>query len=145
MSDNAIDILSEDLSGVDTSTPLLAEGTYDVRVKEIKKVQAKDGVNHNLKIQLALVDKARSVDGELLNAGFPIFDQISLKVTENYDPRKNLRRFQEAAGVNGPFEPLSQYQDKVLRVQVKVAPESKNKDTGETYPPKNQVKNYVKV
>lgn len=142
---NAIDVLSEDLSGVSTAMPLLAEGVYDMRVKKIEKVLAKDQTNHNIKIRLDLIEPARDVDGGKLNAGFPVFDIISLKITDEYDPRPALKRFQVSAGVTGAFEPLSQYQDKVVKVAVKIQPESTNKTTGETYPPANRVKAYVPI
>jgi len=136
-----INILSEDLTNVKTDIPLLAEGTYDLAVKSIEKVQAKDGVNFNLKIKLALTENAQDVDGNVLNVGFPVFDVISLKVTDQYNPRPSLKRFQEACGVSGPFEPLSQYLHKTVRATVKID----QGDPEKGYKPSNRINRYLKV
>lgn len=137
MSDNVSSILdSFDLTGVDTTRPLLPANAYRVRVISIKEQPAKDKASTNLEITYALEDSATSLpnakgETKVVSPGFQIYDTISLKVTEKYHPKERLAKFQHCfLGRALPaFNPLEQYigQTGTLRLKPEYSDEFGNK------------------
>ena len=84
-----------DLTTVETGIPLLKEGLYDVRVDSmiIKPNKANDG--EILETKMVLEQSGESVTGEEVKPGFPIFHRVSLKITEKYNPARNLAALQD--------------------------------------------------
>lgn len=162
MSNQDIDILSQidniDLSTVETARPHLASGVYEFTVQKMELVDQKaPKTGKNLNIQLGLVEPAQSVPNEkgetkLLNAGFPVFDLISLTKTfkengdVNYDPLPRLAKFREAVlgSKDGKFMPIEQYIGQRVMVKVNYSATNVDKKTGQDYGPKTSVSDYVK-
>ena len=99
--ENNTDFLENiDLTGVDTSMPVLRDGQIVEMVLDKGEVKTsmkpgKEG-NKNLFLTFKTLGVTISDAGIELNAGFPIRDIVSLTETANYDPTKNLARIQEA-------------------------------------------------
>ena len=85
-----IEIPNIDLTTVDTGIPLLPDGLYEVRVENASVEPSKDGSSQILKLKYSLEQNATSIGGNEVNPGFPIFDRVSLKVTEKYNPARRL-------------------------------------------------------
>jgi len=134
---SALDSL--DLSTVETGMPLLPEGLVELVVTEINISENKNKDGHNLNIKFATTQPVTSNEGKALNPGFPIFDLISLKPTEKYDPKPRLAEFKEAATgtKTGVFNPVEQYIGLVLTVRLGV-------ERSEEYGNKNRIKRYIK-
>lgn len=125
ITDDPADILSVDLSGVDTSFPLLPAGLYDLVVDGVKVEPNKAGNGRNVVIALKTTTDTTSVKGEALNKGFPITTYISLTPAEKYNEasiKRGLALFQQACGIKGQFQPVSQYKDKIVRCKVTIRP-----------------------
>lgn len=145
MSDEIIDLQSLDLSSTETGFPLLPNGVYGVRVVEIKTEQNKKQTGDNLKIKLALLEPTTDINGKPVNAGFPLFDLVSLVITKKddgsvkYDPRPKLAEFKEAmtGTKTGSFNPLEQYIGLEGSVRLKV-------EKSEEYGDSNRVQKYIK-
>lgn len=137
MSDN--DILGTDLTSVESSFPILPAGAYEVTIREMKTEPNKAGTGSNLKMKYSLNNPAVSREGKSVNAGYPVFDLISITKTEKYDPMPRLAQFKEAATGNkiGGFAPIEQYIGCTMTVQLGV-------EESEQYGSKNTVKRYVK-
>lgn len=136
INDNVIDL--GDLTQVSSKLPLVKEGVYDVRIAEMKVEdnKAKDG--KILKVKLTLETNAESTEGETISMGYPLFDNISLKMTEKYDPRKRLREIMDATKlVEAQFLP-EKFIGQVCCVNVKVEIDP----TGQ-YDPQNRIRRYV--
>jgi hypothetical protein len=102
---------SLDLTNVETGMPLLPEGIHGVEVIEAKLEPNKKGTGKNLNLKFGLTEATESVEGKLLNVGFPLFHTISMVQTPKYDPRQNLAAFKECfTGTKaGNFFPVEQY------------------------------------
>lgn len=162
MSNESIDVFAQldsiDLSSVETAKPMLSPGLYDVIVAKVETADVKPPkVGKLLKITLTLTQPAQSVpndkgETQTINAGYPIFDQISLSKTFDesgqvkYDPLPALARFREATigDKSGQFLPLEQYIGRQVKIQVAYDSNSKGKD-GQEFGPKNSIKRYVKA
>lgn len=136
-----------DLSTVSTSFPMLAAGLQEVNVAEVKiEPQKAPKTGKNLKIKLTLVNPAVDIEGKTVNAGFPLFDTVSLTKTfkddgsVKYDPTPKLALFKEVVtgSKDGTFMPLEQYIGKSCLVQVSFVPAQ-----GE-FGPQNRIQRYVK-
>jgi len=130
----AIIAVEEDLLNVDTSAPLIKEGVYTAKFKELTVAANKKGTGDNLNIQLTLEDKAESVDGKTINPGFVLFDLISLAKTEKYEPAKRLKELQESANVVKSVFDTDDLLGKTCKIKVSV-----EKGTGE-FSDKNRIK-----
>jgi hypothetical protein len=139
--------LDDDLSKVDTSLPLLKEGTYAFEVAKIEKKQNKAGTGELIAMTLKLADEGKiDVNGNPVNKGFPIFHQMSITPTDKYskdDIKRTVAAFVQAAECERIF-PLDQYAGKMVYAKITVQKESPNKDTGQLYPPKNAVGRFIK-
>lgn len=85
-----IEIPNVDLTTVETGIPLLPEGLYEVQVETVEVKPTKDGRGQMLSLKYGLAEAAETVNGESVSPGFPIFDRVSLNVTEKYSPAKRL-------------------------------------------------------
>lgn len=85
-----IEIPNVDLTTVETGIPLLPDGLYEVRVETAEVTPSKDGQSNVLKLKYSLEQKATAIGGAEVGIGFPIFDRVSLKVTEKYNPARRL-------------------------------------------------------
>jgi hypothetical protein len=145
MSDNILDILTEDLSGIDTNIPVLREGLYDLAIVKVTRDPSKDGTKENLNIQLKTTETASSTAGQIVQAGWSIFDCISISPTERYtidQIKRNVAAFVQASGCR-TVEPVDQFTGKIVRAKVAAVPERKDPKTGQVYPPRNEVKAYT--
>lgn len=138
--------LDEDLSGVDTSMPLVKEGIYELKVDEIEKIPNKAEDGELLKFKFKTTSAMESVDGQPIAEGYTLFHQISITPTEKYTKdaiKRNVAAFVQAAG-GTHLMPLEQWKGKIVQAKVKVQGERTNKETGESYPPRNEIKSFVK-
>jgi len=146
-SPDVLAILNQDYKDVDRSMPLLAEDNYKLAVDDIKLVPSKNTPGKtNLSIKLRTMEDARDTEGKPIRAGWKLNHTISMDKTDSYDPSRNLALFRDSVlgkGAGGSFMPLDQYKDKVLMAKVVVEPESKDKKTGQVYPPKNVIKQFI--
>jgi len=133
------DILGTDLSSVESSFPILPGGMYEVTIAEMKTEANKAGTGSNLKMKYTLVNPATARDGKTVNAGFPLFDLISITKTEKYDPTQRLAQFKEAATGNksGSFAPIEQYIGMTMAIQLSV-------EESAEFGTSNRVKRYIK-
>lgn len=141
------DILNEDLSGVDTTLPLIVEGIYDLAVFKLSKDPSKDGTKENLNIVLHTTETANTTTRDTVQKGFPLFHVISLTPTEKYTVeqiKRKLAEFTQAVGVPS-INPMESIVGRVVRTKVIVEPERTNKETGQTYDARNSVKMFLKV
>jgi len=119
-------LLDDDLSDVDTSFPLLAEGVYDMVIKEVKLEENKAKTGNNVVIKVATTVPAKSVKGEHLNPGMVLTNYIStVEVPGKYDRdaiKRNLATFVQATGLGGAINPMDRFKDKIVRCKVKVRP-----------------------
>lgn len=90
-----IEIPNVDLTTVETGIPILSDGLYEVKVADLEIVPTKDGQGQLLSIKYTLEQHAQSVTGEAVAPGFPIYDRISLRITEKYTPAKRLAALQD--------------------------------------------------
>jgi len=118
-------ILTNDTANYRSSLPLLPKDDYTLKVKEVKYTTSEKG-SKLVKIQLTTCEDHYDVTGkELIKAGFPIFDQISLTETENYPElniQRRLKQFRMAATGEkaGSFFPLQQYSGCTVKATLKV-------------------------
>jgi hypothetical protein len=131
------DILTNDLSGVDTRNPVLPKGRYAFKVKkiELKVNETKSPPTRGLNIQLQLNQTATSEDGQALQPGVVFFDYVHLTPSGGLTAdniKKSLKRIQEAVGVNGAFYPLEQYEGRDVQVDTTV------EDAEGDYPRRNR-------
>jgi hypothetical protein len=117
--------LDVDLSSVDTSFPLLAEGMYDLEVKAMEQKKTKDEQGDMIVATFVTTREGRSTKGAPINPGFPIFYRLNLtpkgEMTEAMILR-NLAKFREGVtgSKSGSFGPIEQYVGKVVRAKVVV-------------------------
>lgn len=141
-----LDILTQDLSGVDTSLPLIVDGIYELEVKEVKQEPTKDGAKQNLNITLVTVGDASTTRRDVVHAGFPLYRTISLTPTEKYTAdmvRRGLAEFAQALGV-ATVRPLEALVGKRLYAKVVIDPERTDKATGKRYDSRNSISRFLK-
>ena len=134
-----------DLSNTKTGFPLVPAGLYTLVVSEITFAENSKKTGQNMKIKLALKEPTNDLEGNLVNAGFPLFDQVSLVQTKDdagnikYDPRKRLAEFMEATlgHHNGNFNPTAQYIGMEVQARVKVEDDPE-------YGKSNRIARYIK-
>ena len=84
-------------SGVDTSFPLMAEGTYRFQITESSVVPNKRQDGHNWKLKLNLVAPAPGLDGKEVAANSAVFQTIALQpAPEATDPQGFKRNIADA-------------------------------------------------
>lgn len=142
-----IDLLNEDLSGVDTSLPIIIEGMYDLEVFSIAKEPSKDGAKENINLVLHTTETASTTTRDVVQKGFPIFHTISITPTEKYSVeqiKRKLAELTQAVGVRS-INPLEAIKGRIVRTKIVIEPERTDKATGRTYEPRNAVRLFMKV
>lgn len=142
---SALDVLGSDLSGVDTSFPVLEPGVIDCVVSDMKVEPTKKNNGHNLIVTLKTSMPWRLRDGTPRPAGFPLRDNIFLPAGEAAKPetvgmsKQRLAQFREAVTGSkaGAFNPLEQYIGKPVTVRIKI-------ETSTEYGDSNRVQAYVR-
>lgn len=141
MSDETVDPLGlgMDLSGVDTSRPVLPE---QIHVLSIDKVEVKDnkaGTGRNLVVVFKTVNDSPDVTGaKIISAGYPITKYYPLQQSENEkapDFKADLARLQDAVegtkqGTRGAFNPYN-YTGKLVMAKLKVRKDDEFGDSNE--------------
>jgi hypothetical protein len=139
-------VLMNDQSETKPGIPLLVPGNIRARVSSIEQVRNSKNTGNLIKILLNTLDETTSVSGEVIKPGFPLFTQIPITPTPNYEKAaidRALKTFMVAAGIpegkpgTGPFFPLDRYLGQVVVAKVKVTKET------DDWPEKNEVKGYV--
>lgn len=99
---SSLALSDEDCSNIDTSFPLLAASTYELKIieKTIKPSERQPG-KMNLSLKLETTETGLSTEGEKVAPGFPLFHTISLDKTDRYDPNKALALFVKTFGIVG--------------------------------------------
>lgn len=147
--DNVISlgILDRDLSQVNTSMPILRDGIYDVEVSRVELAETSDQQGKMLRLVFKTTAPSQAVSGDMINAGFPLYHNFLLTpkggMTEEMIVR-NLAAFAQSAGV-ATINPVDQLRGRMVRVRVVVVPERKDRNTGRTYPPSNEIHTFLKV
>ena len=136
------DLANTDMNAVETSRPLLAPGTHEFLIKDVKKDESKKGTPC-LSIQLQLQGEGQSVDGKTMT-GATIFHRIWLVTTEKYDYKQDLARFMDAALGSRTWDPTLEAYKNQTCVCVTGIENSTDPTTGESYPPREQVKRFMK-
>lgn len=140
--------LEGDMSGVDTSMPIIKAGIYVLEVSDIKMEPNKKGDGQNLRITLkTTVDDIAIVgDGDPVKKGFPIFHTISVSPTEKYSQEaitKAVATFVQAIPGHTRLFPLEQFKGQLVHAKVTVEQERTDEKTGTTYPAGNRVKSFL--
>jgi outer membrane protein assembly factor BamA len=119
-------VLDEDVSGVDTSYPLLSAGLYDFRIEEVSEEPNKAKTGTNLKIVVVTTKEAMSVKREALAPGLKLTQYIGLTPTEKYSTdaiKRNVAAFVQAVGSGiKSVRPFEQFKDKLVRAKVVINP-----------------------
>lgn len=145
----AINLLDTDLTGVDISRPMIAKGTVEFVISEIRVEQNKAKTGDNCNIVLKTVNKEKAAvakqgaGGDIVNPGFTLIHTISLTTTEKYDAeaiKRNLKGFRHAVtGLEtGAFGPVDQYLGKHVFASVGI-----DEDESGKFPPKNEIRRFV--
>lgn len=131
--------LDGDFSSIPTGMPLLKPGLYELEVVECAFKVNKAGDGQNLNFKYSLTQPAVDINDKPVNPGFPVFDLISLKPTEKYDPRPKIAEFLEAAyGTKGrPFNPPESHIGEKVMARLSV-------EKSDQYGDKNRISRYVK-
>jgi hypothetical protein len=120
------ELLSTDMSKVDTSFPLIKEGLYDVVVDDISLVDNKAKTGKNIMIKLKTTAQTQDVKGNVMNPGMVLTTYIALAESEKYDKeaiKRNVATFVQSVGQGiTQLAPLDQFKGKIVRVKVKVRP-----------------------
>lgn len=124
-SDTTAELLYNDLAGVSETMPMLAPNEYAFKVASCTLEKGTKG--QLIKITLKTRDATRSITGELLPAGYPVYDIISLTPTEAYTKdaiQRRLKVFRKAVTGEdgGAFGIPSQYQNQTVRATTKIMP-----------------------
>jgi hypothetical protein len=144
--DSLTSILDEDLSGVDTSIPLLKEGIYNLEIAEVKQQSTSDNAGQMLKIKFKTTEDSPSVTGDIVHAGFPVYHNILTTPKGDMTAdmvRKNLAGFAQALGVPR-LTPLESLNGRVLKAKLRVRKERTDEKTGKTYAASNEIATFVK-
>lgn len=131
--------LGLDLSGVDTSRPVLPE---QVHVLNIDKVEVKDnkaGTGRNLVVTFKTVNDSPDATGaRIISAGYPIIKYYPLQQSDNEkapDFKADLARLQDAVegtkqGERGAFNPFN-YVGKLVMAKLKIRKDDEFGDSNE--------------
>lgn len=140
-------LLNADLSGVDTSFPVLAAGVVSCVIAAMSVGESKEKKTPMLVIKLTTAAAAQSTKGVSINAGFPIRDQVVLQAsyeedgtTKKYDPLKRLATIKEAVfgEKSGPFGDPALYVGKPVTIRIKI-------ESSVEFGDQNKVAGYVKL
>lgn len=144
--------LDTDLSGVDTSLPLFADGSIvDFTLDKIEQKPTKDGKGVMLSIDHKSITAASTNDGKPLNPGAHVFNNVMLVPTGKADwdmVTRNVASITQAAGLNCTLVEFikgrwMELQGKTVRAKLRFVPEGPDK-TGVVRRAKNEVALYIK-
>jgi hypothetical protein len=114
------DLGTVDLTTVETGIPVLPAGDYLVRLVSMEQQTSKNG-KPLLVIKVETAEDSEDEKGNTVNAGFPLFDRISLTPTENYNPARRLAELQEAfLGEKRPEFDTDDFIDGEARIKLKI-------------------------
>lgn len=165
MSDQTVppELLDLDLSSIDTSFPVVAGGLYDLVVKESDVIRNKNDNGWLWVVKLNPVNDVKDIRGQPLKAASAtLFHRVSLTPTDNYDAAsvaKNTARFIQAmkptvTGITsrdlfpdaeGFKVKCKAFVGRMLQAKVDALPDRKDKNTGRTLPPGNEISQFVKA
>ena len=156
MNENEPNILDMDLGSMKTDMPLVKAGLYDLKVLSAKVEDNNKQDGHNLNITFTNTIPAQSTKDETLPPETArVFHNVSLKTTQKATPEAVARRvamfiqaLTPAVGgvrMSNLGECVNMFVGKVARCKVDVQKERTNKETGETYPERNSIAQFVKV
>jgi hypothetical protein len=132
-------LLNADLTGVDTSFPVLQKGIVSTVIAECVAENSKNE-KPILRLKLTTAHPCQTLAGDSRPAGFPLRHMISLTPTEKYDPRQGLAQLKEAVfgDKSGGFGDPSIYVGKPVTVRLDV-------ENSEEYGTQNRIKAFVKL
>lgn len=155
------ELLDLDLSGIDTSFPVVKAGLYELIVKESDVVRNNADNGDLWVLKLSPVNDVQDVKGQPLKASsVTIFHRVGLTTTEKYTPEgvaKNVARVIQAVkplvtGIttrdifDGSFKvKCKSLQGRMLQAKVDALPERRDKATGKNLPPGNEISQLVKA
>ena len=135
------DILTNDLTGVSSDTPLIPPNEYDCSITKVEQATSERTGNKMLNIQLRTLNPVTAVSGETLGT-VPLFARITITPTEKRTKEaihRDLKRFMLSCGTQaGALAPLDQWVGKNCRVRVGFS-----KKTEEYPDDRNEVKGFV--
>jgi hypothetical protein len=137
---NEIDsLLNADLSGVDTSFPVIAPGVITGTIADCKSIVSKNG-KPMLEMKLTAGHPVMTTASEEKPAGFPFRHNISLTPTEKYNPKQGLAQLKEAVfgSKEGSFGDPASYVGQPVSFRVKI-------ENSDEYGMQNRVAAFVKV
>ncbi len=79
-----VDPLNMPAGGVDTSMPKLVEKLYVMTIAEAKSQTNEQTQKTSIRIVLKTIDEQRSTDGDVVNAGYPVYDYFGYTPSEKY-------------------------------------------------------------
>lgn len=142
-------LTADQIASIDTTYPVLESGAYLFRITSVDEALTQKG-KRQLKIKLELEQAAKDTKGHEVKPGYVITDFVSLekKVEPNgdvkYDPVKRLVQvFEQILGARPASLDTDLLIGKTVVAQVKYVAETTDKDTGDTYPEKNQIGKYI--
>lgn len=132
-------LFSADLSGVDTSFPVLAAATLPFIITECKQDVSKEKKTPGLFITLTTAAPATTTKGIVKPAGFPVKDNIWFSSTDNTMALQRLAQLKEAVfgDKSGPFGDPSLYIGKPVNARIGV-------ESSDQFGEQNRVKAFVK-
>ena len=130
-------ILDEDLSGVDTSFPLLPDSVQTFEIISVEEVENNAKTGNNLVISMKTTkENLAQGTNDAIQAGFPCKTYIGLVPSKRYTPasiKKAAATFVQAVGTTS-LRPYTQYTGKMVDVKVGTNPAKGS------YPPSNSFK-----
>ncbi len=125
--------LDEDLSGVDTSMPVIKGPiTTELEIIDVVEAESKDKTGMNLVIRCKTVKELPSTKNDRINPGFPLRKYIGLTPVvgrpgkQDYDAesiRRGLAQFLEAAeGRKGAVKPVERFKGMRIMAKVTISP-----------------------
>ena len=133
-------MLNSDLSGVDTSFPVLEAGIVTCIIAECSRGETKEKKVPVLNLKFTTSHQTKTTTGQVRAAGFTLRDMVSLNPTEKYDPRQRLAQIKEAVfgDKSGAFGDPATYVGKPVTLRLKV-------ENSDEFGSQNRVAAYVKL
>jgi len=132
------------LKDVETSQPLIEDGTYHARMSAELKPN-KQNTGSNLVLTHEIIDPANNKQtGEPVTRSIKLTRYVSMVDTDKYDHNENCKRLSDAIGLPDDADlTLEDLAGAVCQVQVVTSPERTDSVTGNTYPEANDVKAWM--
>jgi hypothetical protein len=155
------ELLDLDLTSVDTSFPVIRSGLYELIVKDSDVVRNNADNGDLWVLKLSPTTDCQDTKGAPMKAaGVTIFHRVGLSTTEKYPPEavaKNVARVIQSikpvvTGIttrdlfDGSFKTKCKaLQGRMLQAKVEALPEGKDKSSGKSLPPRNEISQLVKA